>query len=333
MFRLVPILFPAAALFALAGAAQPDTRLKNPFFAFSNGLEGTPEAMAQALHDLGYAGMDWEGDDAAVPKLLTALESRGLALASIYRSPHDDIPGTLKLLKGKGTLILLHIDAGEYPNDSAAVIHLRTLAAQADSLGLKLALYPHVDSYVGKQEDGLRLCQAVNRKNVGLCFNLCHFLMECNRNHLDARALLGPLLARCRPYLFTTAINGADSVGTSWNKLIQPLGRGNFPVFEMVKTLVDLGFMGPIGLQCYAVPGDKMTNLATSMAAWQGYQKLLPVTTAVMPGSPYPDRPQFFFGPGSDWQVDGRRTDLPKRRASRFKQGRKDRDAGSGRLQ
>ena len=35
---------------------------------------------------------------------------------------------------------------------------------------------------------------------------------------------------------------------------------------------MDLGFEGPVGLQCYNVPGDKANILAQSMAAWRGYE-------------------------------------------------------------
>ena len=51
------------------------------------------------------------------------------------------------------------------------------------------------------------------------------------------------------------SINGADHTG-GWDRLIQPLDRGEFDVYGFLKTLRDLGYTGPIGLQCYMVPGD-----------------------------------------------------------------------------
>jgi hypothetical protein len=36
----------------------------------------------------------------------------------------------------------------------------------------------------------------------------------------------------------------------------------------MLKKLHALGYKGPIGLQCYLVPGDREDNLKRSMAAW-----------------------------------------------------------------
>jgi hypothetical protein len=45
-----------------------------------------------------------------------------------------------------------------------------------------------------------------------------------------------------------------------------------FDTYALLETLVDLGFEGPVGLQCYNVPGDKADILAQSMAAWRGYE-------------------------------------------------------------
>ena len=45
-------------------------------------------------------------------------------------------------------------------------------------------------------------------------------------------------------------------------------------VYNMEKKILfaalkKLNFKGPVGLQCYAVRGDKRTNLKNSMAAWK----------------------------------------------------------------
>jgi sugar phosphate isomerase/epimerase len=74
------------------------------------------------------------------------------------------------------------------------------------------------------------------------------------------------------PHLFLVTINGADSnpeLDKGWERLIQPLGQGSFEVYEFMQTLHELGFKGPVGLQCYAVKGDKYENLKRSMAAWK----------------------------------------------------------------
>ena len=64
------------------------------------------------------------------------------------------------------------------------------------------------------------------------------------------------------------SINGADPQG-DWDRLIQPLDRGSVDVAGLVRTLVENGYRGPIGLQCYAIKGDPRTNLQRSMAVWR----------------------------------------------------------------
>jgi hypothetical protein len=39
-----------------------------------------------------------------------------------------------------------------------------------------------------------------------------------------------------------------------------------------LKQLADGGYQGPIGLQCYAIPGDPRENLQRSIQAWRRLQ-------------------------------------------------------------
>ena len=54
-----------------------------------------------------------------------------------------------------------------------------------------------------------------------------------------------------------------------WDRLIQTLDRGSFDVGRVLRTLKQLDYTGPIGLQCYAIPGDSRENLTRSMSAWR----------------------------------------------------------------
>ena len=79
------------------------------------------------------------------------------------------------------------------------------------------------------------------------------------------------------PHFFTYfRTNGADSGDTKsmgWNRLIQTLDRGDFPMDKLMSLLGRLGYDGPIGLQCYAVQGDMRENLKRSIGAWQKLTK------------------------------------------------------------
>jgi sugar phosphate isomerase/epimerase len=70
------------------------------------------------------------------------------------------------------------------------------------------------------------------------------------------------------------SINGADTFDPQpgWDKYIQPLGQGNFDIARFLATLDELGYRGPIGLQCYGIGGDAREHLARSMEAWRKLQ-------------------------------------------------------------
>ncbi len=59
------------------------------------------------------------------------------------------------------------------------------------------------------------------------------------------------------------------SFAGGWDKLIQTLDRGQYDVFAFVKTVRTMGYTGPIGLQCYAIKGDRRENLQRSIGAWR----------------------------------------------------------------
>lgn len=92
---------------------------------------------------------------------------------------------------------------------------------------------------------------------------------------VDSSRNYKPLLRRAMPWLWAVSINGADEFDEKpgWKRYIQPLGQGNFDVGRLLRTLKELGYKGPIGLQCYGIGGDAREHLARSMTAWQKLSK------------------------------------------------------------
>ena len=277
-FAVVAVLCAVVPL-SLASEGEREAKPAWPFFAFQNGMGGVPlEQQAELLKELGYNGIEFNGDFEQIPEMLGTLDAQGLKMFSIYTGACLD-PGkppykpglnaAIEQLDGRGTLISLFVLGGKPSSDEVddrAVTVIREIAGMAEKSGLRIALYPHVGMYVARVEDGIRLAKKVDRKNVGVGFNLCHFLKLDDEKNLEQR------LNEAMPYLFTVSINGADSGDTrqmEWNRLIQTLDRGSFDVSRMLKTLKRLGFTGPVGLQCYAIPGDPRENLNRSMKAWQ----------------------------------------------------------------
>ena len=261
-------------------------RLTNPFFAMDTGTNRkklSAAEQAQMLKELGYAGIGYTGVN-GIDEMLEELEKRDLKMFNTYLGVSIDPDGrkydarlgeAIKRLKGKDVLLWLTVKSRQFKPSSAegdryAVEVIREIADMAQQSGLKVALYPHVTSWVERVGDAVRVARKVNRENVGATFNLCHWLkVEGGKN-------MRPLMERAMPYLFVVTINGADSGDTSemgWNRLIQPLDSGSFDTYKFVKTLKQLGYTGPVGLQHYGIKGDARENLKRSMNAWRQFQQ------------------------------------------------------------
>jgi sugar phosphate isomerase/epimerase len=264
-------------------ALSADEGLANPFFVLSNGVADdtrpTPDSQAKMLAELGCQGIGPSGS-AGVPEMLAALDKHDLEMHALYirvnldsdQPPYEaELPDAIAALKGRETIIWLHFPSKQYKSPSSdgdprAVEIIREIAQMAQRSGLRVALYPHAGFFVETVEDAVRVAKKVDRKNVGVCFNLCHWLKV--GSDLEMKQLMELAL----PHLFLVTINGADSnpaLDKGWDRLIQPLGQGSFDVCNFVETLHGLGFKGPVGLQCYAVKGDKYENLKGSMSAWK----------------------------------------------------------------
>jgi sugar phosphate isomerase/epimerase len=251
------------------------------FFAMDTGVKDdqhvTFEQQADMLRELGYDGMDHTGVE-NLPEKLSALDRRSLRLFAVYldvladrdqQKFNDGLEHAVELLKGRDVTLWVPIHSNDFqPSDAAgdesAVRVIRRIADLAESAGLKVALYPHSFFMMEKISDAVRIAKKVNRSNVGVTFNLCHWLRTDRRD-------LAETLTEAAPYLRMVTINGADNQG-EWKELIQPLGSGEFEVSSVITALHKIGYAGPIGLQGYGIGGDVHENLRCSMAAWQELQ-------------------------------------------------------------
>jgi len=255
--------------------SSPSARagLTNAFFAFDNGLHGIQDP-PKVLKELGYSGVGLSGLNIAGP--VKRYQEAGLKVFSTYVGCHLDktppydpkMRETIEELKGTDVILWLTVlggKRGEEDDKAAAVV--REIADLAAASNLRVALYPHTGFYVATTADALRVVKKVDRKNVGATINLCHELMTDQGKKLDAT------IEEVMPHLFLVSINGADDKqpGYSWDRLIQPLGRGDFDVGAFLQKLVTAGYTGPVGLQCYAVKGDPVENLTQSIRAWKEY--------------------------------------------------------------
>jgi len=273
---------------SLAGAAVSTTRgstqarFDNPFFALCMDTHDDKKRslaeQADLLKELGFAGAGHLWLDGVQERLAT-LDRVALRLFQIYirldvspqpKQTYDPrIKDVVPLLKGRGTQLAVLIVGGK-PSDATlderCVQLLRELAEIAEPHGVRIALYPHANHWLEKVQDALRVTRKVGRANTGVMFNLCHWLRVGDEQELQ------PLLTDAMPLLYAVSINGSDrgdEIKAGTGNWIQPLDSGSFDMYGFLKVLNEMGYRGPMGLQCYGIKGDARLHLARSMAAWQ----------------------------------------------------------------
>lgn len=271
----------AAAFLALNLFAADGAESANSFFPFCidwhDANKRSFEQQAQMLKELGYPGVGHIWLD-KVEERLASLDAAGLRLFQVTmtvdiapgKAPYDAarFKEVLALLKGRQVQFCLLVKGGNSSDPSGdphAVEILRQMSDLAKDSGAQLLLYPHQKNWIERIEDSIRVAEKVDRPNVGVMFNLCHWL------RVDQSRDYKPLLKRAMPRLWAVSINGADERDEQpgWARYIQPLDQGSFDVGALLKTLKELGCQGPIGLQCFGIGGDAREHLARSMTKWR----------------------------------------------------------------
>ncbi|MHC4172888.1 MAG: family 16 glycoside hydrolase [Planctomycetota bacterium] len=252
----------------------------NPFFAMDTGTKDdkhiTVTEQIEMAKEFGYAGIGYTGCE-GLAETLEELDTNGLRLFTVYLGVDIDpdqqkydpkLKEAIKILRWRNTILWLFVRSRKYKpsspdGDQRAAEIIREIADMAAEHRVRVALYPHYRFWVERVEDAVRVAKKVNRTNVGVTFNLCHWL------RVDEEENMRSLMKLAMPYLFVVTINGADSGGEGWKHLIQTLDRGSFDTSRFLRTLEDCGYTGPIGLQGYDIGGDAYENLKRSMSAWR----------------------------------------------------------------
>ena len=251
-----------------------------PFFTFDNGMQDakhpTIASQVRMVAELGYDGISGHAGG-GLGELVAEMDKHGLRAHSVYigvnidegQAPYGpEMDNTIEVLKGRNSILWVFMQSGRLKpsdpsGDARAAAILNELAGKAATHHLRIALYPHQGFWMETVEDTIRVATQVNRPNVGVTFNLCHFLRTDDERNMEK------VLKAAMPRLFLVSINGADSGGKDWSTLIQTLDRGTFDGAGFLKMLYGLGYSGPVGLQCYGIGGDARDNLSRSIEAWR----------------------------------------------------------------
>ena len=251
-----------------------------PFFAMDTATKDdkhqTAKEQVQMVRELGYDGIGCTAGK-GLREMAEELDKNGLRLFTVYLGINID-PGqprygpelkeTIEVLRGTNAMLWLFVQSKRYKpsspdGDNRAVEILREIADIAAEANVRVALYPHTGFWIERVEDAVRVAKKVDRSNVGVTYNLCHWLM------VDGDKNAKSLIQQAMPYLFVVTINGADSGGKDWKTLIQTLDHGTFDIQGFLRTLYDCGYTGPIGFQGYGIGGDAYDNLKRTMKAWR----------------------------------------------------------------
>ncbi|MGJ8725102.1 MAG: sugar phosphate isomerase/epimerase family protein [Roseibacillus sp.] len=213
------------------------------------------------LKELGYAGVSQiYGDDDKLAERVAVFEELGVKVLSVYLSA-TDVPLQADAVRSlaNGGFIELTVKK----KTPGIVESLRKTAEMAAGLNIRVVLYPHFGDAIATMDDALALADEVNHPNLGVMFNLCHYLRSEKAEDLEAA------IEKAGERLFLVSTNGADLDGKNWTTLIQTLGKGTFPQERLIAALKKVDYQGPVTLQCYNVPGDKRENLEASIEAWK----------------------------------------------------------------
>jgi sugar phosphate isomerase/epimerase len=245
------------------GSGRPAGSFSPSFYAFQNGVGfGSPDDDAQMLKELGFDGVSQVMDKGVgLSTRVAAYEKVGLKVLSVYLNVNNKpIPADMvRPLKNRGALIELTVRKMTPQTVEAA----RQTAEMAAALNIRVALYPHFGFGIATMPQAMELIARVDHPNLGVMFNLCHFLKSEKAEDLEK------VLHAAGSRLFAVSTAGADLDGKSWDALIKTLDQGDFPQERLLKALEQLNYKGPVGLQCYGVTGDLQTNLRNSMVAWK----------------------------------------------------------------
>lgn len=284
-FRFTPIFLPAVILlFSSQLFAQPE------IFVLHNIIRGdsvynTYDKQVAFIKQTGFDGIEINENE-NFDQMKAAIDRNGFKGSYYYvKLPllegeiNEDLKKRIRQLKGSGTIISPYIPyMKEHPVRTAAIdsllaARLRQLSELAAASDLKIAIYPHTGDYVARTSHAFEIANATGRKNVGIAFNLCHWLANTTK---EERSSLKQQLRTFSPKIYMVTINGANDVMTDkkfiWDDYILPLGQGNFNTYEVVRFLIkDLKLTAPIGVQCYGIKADKPALVRSTMEVWKEY--------------------------------------------------------------
>jgi sugar phosphate isomerase/epimerase len=259
--------------------------------AFRHSLGVYPfETRCEMLADLGYDGTyltlfdeaDW--DD--LPSLPRVEDRYGLDVAGVWTTIDVDAPegdpenervvDLVETLDGCSNLeVALRArdadwDRSEPDGDDAARRWLERLLDSAAERGITVSLYPHAGFWMERIDDAVRLCESVDRPNLGIVFAGFHWYAVSGTGLRETLAAAGPHLSSVNLCGCRKDRESGDLPAT-----IEPLDGGELDNFVVLSALREVDYDGPVGVQGYSVGGDVYAKLRRSRDAFRDMERRL----------------------------------------------------------
>ena len=244
------------------------------------------EMLVELGYDATYLTLWSEPAWADAARLATVKARYGLDVASVYAildvangpefPANRRIADLLQTIDGCATIELAmrssddRLATSDAGGDEAARRLLEPMLAIAAQRDLTLALYPHVNFWLERIEDAVRLCRAIDHPRLRMVFCGYHwYAVDGTR--------LSALLTEAAPFLVSANLCGSSRLtnGGRMPATIEPLDEGELDNFAVLGALRATGFSGMVGIQGYSVGGDVYAKLRRSLAAFRDIERRL----------------------------------------------------------
>lgn len=247
------------------------------------------DARCEMLVELGYDATylsAWsEPAWADVSRLATVHDRYGLDVAAVYATldiahagerENQRIVKLLETMAGCSHLelsvrssdeLIAKSDPGGDKAASAWLERMLTIAADRE---ITISLYPHVNFWMERMADGVRLCRRMDHPRLRLVFPAYHWYV------VDGTGL-SEQLAEATPFLASANLCGSRRFnnGSGLPATIEPLDEGELDIFAVLGALRATGYDGMIGIQGYSVGGDVYGKLKRSLTAFRDMERRL----------------------------------------------------------
>ncbi|SDQ98198.1 Sugar phosphate isomerase/epimerase [Chryseobacterium soldanellicola] len=241
-------------------------------YSFQDRCEIIKEVGYDAMHWVAWDGRNWE----EALRLGTVKEKFDLEVAGVYivldlsLGEHDiRNSGILKMLEimPEGSTVELAIQSAgrgirpsEETGDVPVMAWLKKALLIAERRGIRILLYTHIQHWIDKHSDALRVCEKMNHPNLGMIFSSGNWYMGEGNN-------LSQLLKKGMPYIKQVNLAGARRSPLGFFKVatIEPLDMGELDNFAVVALLKRMGYTGYIGYTGWDEGGDVYNKLERSL--------------------------------------------------------------------